>query len=94
MTKYLPTHTDAARDGRPNTRRLSDKIRDAFHGACSDQDLATAEQLLGVMERTIKLPSMLPAGVERRKPESLAGASERLWNLRTFRHFGLGPAAL
>jgi hypothetical protein len=65
----------------PLRRRLADKVFDAFHAACDEGAIDTAWRLLGLLERVSKHPPMLPAGRDRRKPQNLVGAHERIWNL-------------
>ena len=62
-------------------RRLSDKIRSAFHTACDERTVGTAERLLGQLDELIHRPPVLPIGVDRRQPESLAALREQLANL-------------
>ena len=71
----LRVHT-AVRD-----RRLSDKIRVAFHTACDEGAFEIAEHLLNQLDALIRHPPVLPNGVDRRQPESLAALNERLINL-------------
>ena len=62
-------------------RRLSDKIRVAFHTACDEGAFEIAERLLNQLDALIRHPPLLPNGVDRRQPESLAALNERLINL-------------
>ena len=62
-------------------RRLSDKIRVAFHTACDERAVETAERLLSQLDELIHCPPVLPTGADRRQPESLAALCERLANL-------------
>jgi hypothetical protein len=64
------------------SRRLSDKILIAFHHACDQREIATAGQLLDVVEFIFRRNTNLPPGSERRAAESLIAAHERLWQLR------------
>ena len=66
-------HT-AARGG----RRLSDKIRVAFHVACNEGDVEIAERLLGHLEILNHQPPILPGGINRRQRENLVASYERL----------------
>jgi hypothetical protein len=66
-------------------RRLSDKIRVAFHTACDDKAFEIAEHLLNQLDALIRRPPILPTGVDRRQPESLAALNERLVNLLLWR---------
>jgi hypothetical protein len=70
---------------RPRLRRLSDKIRLAFHAACDEGDVEIAEGLLRQLEQIIHHPLQLPAGFDRRQPEPLSGVAERLLNLLLWR---------
>src|ERR1700761_6003406 len=67
------------------TRRLSDKLRLAFHAACNEAEFAIAEQLLNQLCKHTRSPSVLPTGLDRRKPEDLSGVCERLANLLLWR---------
>jgi hypothetical protein len=69
------------RAAQPWTRRLSDKLRLMFHAACDEAEFSIAEQRLNHLCKHIASPSMRPAVRERRKPENLGGACERLANL-------------
>jgi hypothetical protein len=62
-------------------RRLSDKIRIAFHTACDEGAFEIAERLLNQLDALIRRPPILPNRVDRRQPESLAALNERLINL-------------
>src|SRR3954452_887660 len=66
-------------------RRLSDKIRIAFHTACDEGAFEIAERLLNQLDALIRRPPILPNGVDRRQPESLAALNERLMNLLLWR---------
>ena len=77
----LPTVRAAAR-GR---RRLSDKIRVAFHAACDEGAVEIAERLLDQLDKLTHRPPLLPGGVDRRQPENLAALCERLANLLLWR---------
>jgi hypothetical protein len=66
-------------------RRLSDKVRIAFHAACDEGALVLAELLLSQMEQLIHHPPLLPTGLDRRRPEHLNGPAERLANLLLWR---------
>ncbi|MFL5280839.1 MAG: hypothetical protein ACJ8AW_07515 [Rhodopila sp.] len=66
-------------------RRLSDKIRIAFHTACDEEAFEIAERLLNQLDALIRRPPILPNGVDRRQPESLAALDERLTNLLLWR---------
>ena len=65
----------------PRTRRLSDKLRLLFHAACDEAAFSAAEQRLNQLCQHVTSPVIRPQGLERRKPESLSGACERLANL-------------
>ena len=68
---------------RPNRRRrLSDMVLIAFHFACDQGDLETADQLLAVLEFMLRRPP--PAGHPERRVNAnpLVAAHERLWLLR------------
>jgi hypothetical protein len=63
-------------------RRLSDKIRSAFHHACDQGDLEIADWLLQILEQAVTRPQH-PDDVERRRCiETLVASHERLWHLR------------
>jgi hypothetical protein len=62
------------------SRRLSDKILNAFHHACDQGELKVADQLVQILELMHKRPR--PPGDRRRNAESLVAAHMRLWNLR------------
>jgi hypothetical protein len=66
-------------------RRLSDKIRTAFHTACDDEAFEIAQRLLNQLDELTRRPPILPTGVDRRQPESLAALDERLANLLLWR---------
>jgi hypothetical protein len=78
-----------AREAQPTitprySRRLSDKILIAFHGACDQADFDVADQLLRVLEMMLTRRTLTPDGNRRRSMESLVAAHERLWHLRHF----------
>ena len=78
----------------PWTRRLSDKLRMAFHTACDEADPWVAERLLNQLCKHTRSPSVLPTGLDRRKAENLSGVCERLANLLLWRvDSGTEPAA-
>jgi hypothetical protein len=62
------------------SRRLTDKILIAFHGACDQGEFDIAARLLQVLEMIFER-SHAP-GDRRRNTESLVAAHERLWELR------------
>jgi hypothetical protein len=66
-------------------RRLSDKVRVAFHAACDEGAVEIAERLLVQLDTIIHSPSDLPIGVDRRRRESLTPLDERLANLLLWR---------
>ena len=65
----------------PLQRRLSDKVLAAFHAACDENAIEIAGRLFDRLEVIVNRPAVLPAGTDRRQPESLAGPRERLANL-------------
>jgi hypothetical protein len=65
-----------------HTRRLSDKILIAFHHACDQSDFEVANDLLVIMEKMLKRPSVGSDTNRRKTIESLVAAHERLWMLR------------
>jgi hypothetical protein len=67
---------------RGHNRRLADKILVAFHAACDEHALDVADTLLTVVAKLVKAPPVLPAGFDRRAPQDVTEARERLWNLR------------
>jgi hypothetical protein len=67
-------------NGQPQ-RRLTDKVRVAFHAACDEGAVEIAERLLIQLEQLIHSPSQLPIGFDRRRPERLTAPAERLANL-------------
>jgi hypothetical protein len=73
------------RDSALRQRRLSDTVRVAFHTACDEGAVMLAERLLNHMDQLIHPPPLLPTGVDRRRPEPLAGPAERLANLLLWR---------
>ncbi len=84
--------TSPPRAGQPWTRRLSDKLRLAFHTACDEATFSAAERLLNQLCKN----TLSREKLDRRKPENLSGACERLANLllwRTERHVN-SPAQL
>jgi hypothetical protein len=66
-------------------RRLSDKVRVAFHTACDEGAVEIAGHLLEQLDQLVHRPPVLPTGIDRRRPESLAAVSERLANLLLWR---------
>ena len=62
-------------------RRLTDKLRAAFHAACNDEDALVAKGMLDLLRQQVEAPANLPAGYDRRAPEDLTGPGERLANL-------------
>jgi hypothetical protein len=65
-----------------HTRRLSDKVLIAFHHACDQSDFEVANDLLIILEKMLKRPTV-GSDINRRKSiESLIAAHERLWMLR------------
>ncbi len=84
----LPTRSFRLPPGRLDVHRrlrLSDKIRVAFHIACDDGAVELAERLLDQLDQLVHCPPVLPTGVDRRRPESLAALCERLANLLLWR---------
>ena len=65
-----------------HTRRLSDKILIAFHHACDQSDFEVANDLLVILEKMLKRPSVGSDTNRRKSIESLIAAHERLWMLR------------
>jgi hypothetical protein len=65
-----------------HTRRLSDKILIAFHHACDQSDFEVANDLLVILEKMLKRPSVGSNTNRRKSIESLIAAHERLWMLR------------
>lgn len=63
-------------------RRLSDTILVAFHQACDLSDIATASDLLHILDFMAMRRPNLPTGKERRLKEILVAAHERLWQIR------------
>ena len=63
------------------TRRLSDKRRLLFHTACDEAAFSVAEQRLNQLCQHVASLAIPPVGAQRRKPESLSGACERLATL-------------
>jgi hypothetical protein len=66
-------------------RRLSDKVRAAFHTACDEGAVEIAELLLKQLDQLIHHPPLLPTGSDRRRPEHLTAPAERLANLLLWR---------
>jgi len=62
------------------TRRLTDKILIAFHGACDQREFDIAERLLQVLEMMFERPRV--PDDRRRNTENLVSAHVRLWELR------------
>jgi hypothetical protein len=86
------TMADATIDGekfgderQPRSRRLTDKILNAFHQACDQGDFETAQKLLEIVEDILKRSPQLPSRERRKTIEHLIAAHERLWTLRAFR---------
>jgi hypothetical protein len=79
MTNLIPN------SAQPWARRLSDKLRLMFHAACDEAALSIAEQRLNQLCKHVVSPGMRPVGLERRKPESMSGACERLANLQLWK---------
>jgi hypothetical protein len=84
---YLTIDSEPAREASSassmrHTRRLSDKVRIAFHNACDVNDLDVAEHLLRVLEMMTMRRPRPGDGNRRRNMESLVAAHERLWHLR------------
>lgn len=65
-----------------HTRRLSDKILIAFHHACDQSDFEVANDLLVILEKMLKRPSVGSDTNRRKSIENLVAAHERLWMLR------------
>ncbi len=63
-------------------RRVSDRILVAFHCACDQGELETAEELLGVAGRALSRSNAAMSIERRRVREALVAAHERLWPLR------------
>jgi hypothetical protein len=64
------------------SRRLSDKIRIAFHQSCDQADYKVAQSLLAVLETMLKRRATTPGENSRRAEDGLVAAHERLWNLK------------
>jgi hypothetical protein len=62
-------------------RRLTDKLRAAFHAACDNDDELVAKGMLDLLREQVEVPTNLPAGHDRRAPEDLTGPGERIANL-------------
>jgi hypothetical protein len=69
-------------DGKPRSRRLTDKILNVFHHACDQGDLETAQKLLRIVEDILARPMQSPSKERRKTMEHLVAAHERLWTLR------------
>jgi len=65
-----------------HTRRLSDKVLVAFHHACDNSDLETAEQLLNVLGIMLARGPTYTYRNHRRSVDGLVAAHERIWHLR------------
>jgi len=65
-----------------HTRRLSDKVLIAFHHACDQSDFEVANDLLIILEKMLKRPTVGSDTNRRKSIESLIAAHERLWMLR------------
>jgi hypothetical protein len=78
--KLAPRRFDI-RISAPLQRRLSDKIRIAFHAACDEGAVVIAEILLKQLDQLVHHPPQLPAGLDRRRLERLTAPAERLANL-------------
>lgn len=63
-------------------RRLTDKLRAVFHAACDDGDTLISERVLNLLVKQVVKPPHLPASIDRRRQEDLAGPCERLANLQ------------
>ena len=79
--------TNQDRQDRPDpigkyARRLSDKVRIAFHHACDQNELEAAEQLLRVLEMMLKRQPLTRDNRRARDQDALVAAHERLWQLR------------
>ena len=61
-------------------RRLSDKVRVAFHHACDQDELEAAEQLLRLLEMMLKRQPLTRDNRRARDQETLVAAYERLWH--------------
>src|ERR1700710_1215817 len=88
--KRLPLPTRASLFSRMRVsarrgRRLSDKVRVAFHTACDEGAIVIADSLLKQLDQLIHHPPRLPTGFDRRRPEHLAALTERLANLLLWR---------
>ncbi len=66
-------------------RRFLDQVCTAFHESCDEGEVEIAEILLTQMDQIIQEPLRLPMGVDRRRPEHLTAAAERLINLLLWR---------
>ena len=78
------TAADPPEEPGPNRRhrRLSDHILIAFHSACDQADLETADRLIGILERIVLRRSPEGHSVRRTDLELLVAAHGRLWDLR------------
>jgi hypothetical protein len=63
-------------------RRLTEKVLIAFHHACDQGDLRSAEELLAVAGRVLSRDHPGLSVERRRCREALVAAHERLWHLR------------
>jgi hypothetical protein len=63
-------------------RGLSDDLLIAFHAACDQDDLEIARHLIGVLEFSMRRPSIGPKVQESRARRSLVAAHERLWDMQ------------
>jgi hypothetical protein len=63
-------------------RRLSDDLLIAFHAACDQDDLEIARHLIGVLEFSMRRPSIGPKVQDSRARRSLVAAHERLWDMQ------------
>jgi hypothetical protein len=74
---------DAGLNRKPrHSRRLSDKILNAFHQACDNGDIVVAEHLLRLLEMMLSQRPSSPDGTRRRNMECLVAAHERFWHLQ------------
>jgi hypothetical protein len=77
-----PTDPPTPRGPNRRQRRLSDHVLIAFHFACDQGDLETADQLIAILERIVLRPAGAGHRVRRTEVEPLVAAHERLWTLR------------
>ena len=77
---------DRRRTGLRFGRRKTDDTVKAFHDACDAGDLATADELLVILEDKFSSRAMQDAA-QGNDPQQLLQAQARLWTLRR-RHFG------